>query len=83
MKFKQLKRSRIDLVRKTYLKVVDQDKNYYLIEKAYASEYDGFIVTDEITEEEFFKAVDNEERIEEINFSEARLNIRNAIKRIA
>lgn len=77
----RLEKSALRLVRTIYVKVVG-DKVYYLKEKCYASKYDGFIDVTRITEEQFKKAVQGEKRIEELEFSGARLNIKNAIRRL-
>lgn len=79
---KELERSPLKLVRTIYFKVKVRDKKCYLVEKAFMSKYDGYIDVDKITEEEYEKAVLKEEKTEEVNFEDARLNIKNAIRRL-
>lgn len=82
MRFDRLERSPLRLVRTIYFKIADEDKTYFLIEKAFTSKYDGMIEVDKITEEEYRKAVLKKERTEEINIKDARLNIKNSIKEL-
>ncbi|WP_333638172.1 hypothetical protein [Tissierella praeacuta] len=82
MRFDRLERSPLRLVRTIYFKIVDEDKTYFLIEKAFTSKYDGMIKVDKITEKEYKKAVLKKERTEEINIEDARLNIKNSIKEL-
>lgn len=79
---KELERSRLKLVRTIYFKVIDEDKIYYLKEKAFVSKYDGYIDVEKITEKEYEKAKLKEEKTEEVNIKDARLNIKNAIRRL-
>lgn len=76
-------RSKLRLVRETYLKVIDGDKTYYFVEKCYASDQDGFINTEKITKEVFLKAINEGKRIEEVDFKNAKFHIKNMIRQVS
>ena len=79
---KELERSKLKLVRKTHFKILDKNKTYYLIEKAYMSNHDGFIDVGEITEKEYNNAIAMEEVVKEIKYEEARENIKRIAKEL-
>jgi len=76
-------RSKLRLVRETYIKVLDGTKIHYLKEKCYASAFDGYIKTEKITKETYQRAVNENKRIEEVDINNARLNIKNAIRKVS
>jgi len=76
-------RSKLRLVRETYIKVFHNGKVYYLKEKCYASDQDGFINTERITKETFIRAIQEGKRVEEVDFENARLNIKNTIEKVS
>lgn len=71
------------LVRETYLKVIVGREVHYLKERCYASESDGCIKTEKITKETYQSAVNEGKRIEEVDINNARLNIKNAIRKVS
>lgn len=71
------------LVRKVYFKILDRNRVYYLLERAYASKNDGCIYTDLIKEETYLKAIEKKERTEELELDDARPNIKHEIENIA
>lgn len=77
------RRSKLNLVRKVYFKIIDKNKEYFLLERAYASECDGYIQVDLIKEETYLKAVERNERTKELEFDDARPNLQHQIKSIA
>lgn len=71
------------LVSKIYFKILDRNRVYYLLERSYASVDDGYIFTDLIEEEEYLRALKKGERTEELEFDDARPNIKYEIENIA
>lgn len=76
-------RSSLKLVRVTYVRVLDGTKIHYLKEKCYASEFDGYIKTEIITKKTYEKAVSEGKRTEEVDIDNARLNIRNTLRKVS
>lgn len=79
----KLKRKKINLVRKIYFKIKDGDKTHYLIERAYASESDGFIEEEMIDEKRYLKAIEQGENTKEVDIEEARPNIIYVVRQTA
>ena len=69
---KQLERSPLKLVRIIYYKVTTMIEEFYIIEKAYASKFDGRIDLIKTTKEKYEIAVELGERTEEVDFEIAK-----------
>lgn len=76
-----IRRSRLRLVREIYIEVINNSKIHYLKERAYASESDGYIDVEEITKEKYLKAIEDGKNTEKVKFEDARLNIKNAVRK--
>ncbi len=82
MRIDRLERSKMRLVRRVYMKIDYEDKDYYFLERAYASKYDGMIEVDKITKETFDKAVKEGKRVEIKAFEDAKRYIQNRVLNI-
>lgn len=77
----RLERSRLRLVRKDYYKVEYKGKVYYLVEKAYASSYDGYFDTKEITKQTYEKAELRGDRVKELDYNTLDKYMKRSIKK--
>lgn len=69
MIFDRLERSPLKLVRKTYFQVKYKGNTHFLVEKCFASKYDGLIETIEITKQEYLKAFHKGETVKVLDYA--------------